>query len=150
MKYCVFILSLCYTLTTFSQLPKKVNGLVGTWEFKNRSGFEVWSKEGVSLIGHEYRLNKIGDTIKVAEMMLEKVNKVLLYTFITKLNESDQDKEKVIFIGGKRKMQFYNRLSNIPYRIDYTFGFLNRKKLKIRLYYGPEDKPTKLVLEKVN
>ena len=152
MKYCIFILSIFFTLSVWSQLPRKTNNLIGTWEFKNGSGFEVWSKEGIRLIGYEYRLNKIGDSIKVAEMMLEKVNKVLLYTFITNLTTPDIDsqKKKVIFVGGKRKMKFYNRLSSIPYRIDYVFSFFSHEKLKIRMYYGQDDKPVKLILKKVN
>ena len=148
MKFNLIILIFSFfTLNAAAQFSGKTKRLIGTWEYKSGNGFENWELDGDFLIGGAYRINKLGDTTKVEDLQIRKVNKTLVYTICSE--EFVGDTSVVIthnFIGPKNKMKFTNIESNLPALISYSFGFLNRNKLKIRIQYGIKDTPVELML----
>lgn len=151
MKYnfIILIFSL-FTLNSVAQFSGKTKKLIGTWEYKSGNGFESWHLEGEFLIGGDYRINKLGDTSKVEGLQIRKVNKTLVYTICSE--ELIGDTSVVLthnFIGQKNKMKFSNIESNLPLMISYSFGFLNRNKLKIKIQYGMKDTPVELQLFRI-
>lgn len=151
MKFNLVILIFSFfTLNTVAQLSGKTRKLIGTWEYKSGNGFETWTAEGEFLIGSAYRINKLGDTSKVEDLQIRKVNKTLVYTICSE--ELVGDTSVIIthnFIGQKNKMKFSNIESNLPEMITYSFGFLNRNKLKIKILYGFKDTPVELHLYRI-
>lgn len=135
--------------TVFGQLPGSVEKLAGQWNYYMGNGFEEWKMEGDELKGRAYRVSKMQDTSLVEELTIKKVNKNLIH--ILKTYNIVQDSTITTtyhFVGGKRKLKFINIDSNTPYSIQYKFGFLNRRKLIIKIKYGPNDKATKFKLFK--
>jgi hypothetical protein len=139
-----FVLS----IGAFAQLPNKAEKLAGTWEYKLRSGFEtIEIKEGV-LNGVGYRVNqKTSDTSRVETIRMEKVDETLVYSMTT-YNVVDESVVPTVqkFVSSGRKLKFRNISAPTPYAIKYSFGFLNRNKMFIRVYHGPDAKPIKLTL----
>ena len=137
------------SFSSHSQLTKCSKKLIGTWEYRFRDGFEKWTAENDVLIGSAYRVNKVGDTTKVEDLQIKKINKSFVYSIKTKVAVADSlTIESYNFVGTKKKMIFYNIDSNIPTMISYTFGFLNRNKLKISIQYGVKDEPVVLILSR--
>lgn len=145
-----FFFLFSFALLSNAQFNGKVKKLIGVWEYKSGNGFEKWELEGEFLTGGAYRINKLGDTTKVEDLQIRRINKTLIYSVC--LDEVIGDTTIAIthnFIGNKNKMKFNNIDSNLPAIISYSFGFLNRKKLKIRIQYGIKDKPVELLLYRV-
>ncbi|MCH2223903.1 MAG: hypothetical protein MK066_03970 [Crocinitomicaceae bacterium] len=147
-------LSICFFLivfnSVFAQLPSKANKLVGVWKYKEGSGYEIWKSQGDVLIGEAYRVNKkTGDSSKVEDMVLSRVNANLIYKMETfnHLNDSVFVTTHN-FVGGKRKLNFTNIDAITPYSIQYSLGLFNKNKMKIRIHYSRNDKGLKLILFK--
>lgn len=151
MKFKLIILIFSFfSLNTFAQFSGKTKKLIGTWEYKSGNGFESWHLEGEFLIGGAYRINKLGDTSKVEDLKIRKVNKTLVYTICSEDLLGDTSIVlKNNFVGQKNKMKFSNIESNLPAMISYSFGFLNRNKLKIKIQYGIKDTPVELQLNRI-
>lgn len=148
------ILILCFVmfsaLPSIAQIGGRAEKLIGKWEFKEGSGFETWKADGDELVGQAFRKNKVGDTSKVEEVNLTRVNKNMILTMNTyNIVEDSAIVTTYRFVGGKRKLSFVNIDANTPYSIDYKFGFLNRNKLFIKIKYGINEKGTKLTLRRV-
>lgn len=138
------------TVYADGQLPNKAKKITGTWKYKSGDGFEVWNLKGDILVGTAFRVNKVGDTTKVEDLKIRRVNKTLVYTVNSKKFINDSlivDAHN--FVGTKKKMEFFNIESNIPVMISYSFGFLNRNKLKISIQYGIKDAPVVLILNRL-
>lgn len=146
----IVILFVGVTNLLFAQLPSSVLKLAGEWKYKSSESYEVWSLDSDELSGYAYRMNKVGDTSIVEKITIKKVNKNLFYSLETynTIGDSIIILERK-FIGGKRKMKFLNIENNSPYKIVYSFGFLNRNRLKIRIQYNVLDNPIKLILNRV-
>ena len=142
---------LCFVLQyATAQLPSKVRKLEGTWKYKTSENYEVWKLSDELLVGEAYRKNKVGDTSLVEKIEISKINRTLFYSLETYNNNGDSIiVQQRKFIGGKRKMKFLNINNNSPYMIYYSFGFLNKDKLKIKIQYGIIEKPMKLLLRRV-
>ena len=151
-------MKLVFTVLLFSlisvyaegQLPSKVKKITGIWKYKSGDGFEVWTLKDDILLGTAFRINKVGDTTKVEDLKIRKVNKTLVYT----VNSKNFIEDSLViddhnFVGTKKKMEFFNIESNIPVMIRYSFGFLNRNKLKISIQYGIKDEPVELILNRL-
>jgi len=136
-------------ISAYCQIPNKTKKLIGTWEYKSGDGFEVWHLENDILSGAAFRVNKVGDTSKVEDLYIQKVNKTLVYTIKSKIYINDSSiLDSHSFVSTKNKMEFFNIESNLPAMIKYSFGFLNSNKLKISIQYGIKDEPIVLVLNK--
>ena len=121
----------------------------GTWSYKESPGFEVWEKKGDEMLGRAFRVNKMGDTSLVEEMLIGSVNNRLIYQSTTFNHTSDSTiRVQNTFVGLRRKMKFTNIAREIPFAIHYGFGFLNRNKLKIQIYFNEGEKAKKIVLTK--
>ena len=153
MKSILLLAFVCVSLLSFGQVNGKLKKMIGEWEYRNGSGIEVWKQENAALHGYEYRMSKIGDTVKVEEMIIRSVNKNLIYSIEEHRHNSTSDStnlhKSMSFIADKRKMKFYNVDENTPYFIQYSFGFFNRNKLKVKIQSGQNDKPVKLVLLRI-
>lgn len=151
MKLVVTVFVFCFiAICANGQLPNKVKKITGTWKYKSGDGFEVWNLEDDILFGTAFRVNKVGDTTKVEDLKIRKINKTLVYTVNSKhfINDS-LVVDAHNFVGTKKKMEFVNIESNIPVMISYSFGFLNRNKLKILIQYGIKDEPVVLILNRI-
>lgn len=136
-------------ISAYCQFSNKTKKIIGTWEYKSGDGFEGWTLENDVLSGAAYRVNKIGDTSKVEDLKIQKINKTLVYTIKSKSFTNDSlivDAHN--FVGTKNKMEFFNIESNLPAMIKYSFGFLNRNKLKISIQYSIKDEPVELLLNR--
>ena len=146
----VLIFFLFISLFSFGQLPKSVDNLIGEWKFKTGSGLETWEMNGEELKGKEIRINKLGDSIVVEEMTIRFINEQFVYT----IEEHKMYNDTVVhhyanrFVSKNRKMNFLNIDSNIPVSISYRFGFLNKRKVKIKIQFSPNEKPVKLLMYK--
>lgn len=142
-----------FTMISYGQMTHKMNKMVGEWEYKNGSGIELWKAEQGNLHGYEYRVSKIGDTVKVEEMIIHTVNNNMIYIIEAHFRNTHSDSIKhhdnMKFIADKRTMKFYNIDESAPYSIHYSFGFLNRKKIKVKIQSGYNDKPVKLILTRI-
>lgn len=136
------------SMGAFAQLPNKAEKMAGTWEYKLRSGFEIIEIKGDELHGVGYRVNKkTGDTSRVENVRLKRVDETLVYSMTTYnvVNESVVSTVQK-FVSSGRKLKFRNVSAPTPYAIKYSFAFLNRNKMFIRVYHGPDAKPIKLIL----
>lgn len=134
----------------FAQLPSKVKKLAGEWSYKEGSGFEVWKQQDDLLHGYAYRINKVGDTSMVEDMQMKRINNSLVYTLET--YNHIEDSVVIVtnsFVGEKRKMSFINIQAETPYSIGYSFGFLSRNRLKIKIKYALGQDPVVLKLVRV-
>lgn len=152
MKKIIFILPLLLLVSSnlYSQVPSKTEKLVGTWDYKEGSGYEIWKMSGDKLLGEAYRVNKkTQDTSKVEEMSIRKPAKNLLYSTETYsvVNNQLVTREQN-YIANGRKMKFFNLQNRPPYAVEYKFGWFSKKKMKVFIYHGPHDKPLKLTLYK--
>jgi hypothetical protein len=148
-----FIISLIIFFSisfSFSQLKGKAKHLPGTWVYQEGSGYEVWQLENEGLTGTGYRMNKIGDTIRVEALGIRLVNSSLFYTLETGTHISgiQTTYAKRQFVSKRRKLDFTNIEDSMPVRLKYAFGFFNKKKLIITVYMTENVKKTKLILRK--
>lgn len=136
------------SMGAFAQLPNKAKRMAGTWEYKLRSGFEIIEIKGDELQGVGYRINqKTNDTSRVENVRIKKVNGNLVCSMTTYNIVKDSIVPTVQnFVSSGRKLKFQNISAPTPYAIKYSFGFLNRNKMFIRVYHGPETKAIKLIL----
>lgn len=138
------------TLNSFGQLKGKSLNLVGTWEYNEGSGYEVWTLKGDELIGAGYRSTKIGDSAKVEDLTISIVNNNHIYTLRTKQQTTMGDSVVVHkFIGNKRKLYFENIDNEMPSSIEYKFGCFNKDKLRITIRFKDIDSPKKLKLTRI-
>jgi len=137
-------------LAAFAQLPNKVEKLAGSWEYKLGSGYEVFTVKDDELIGVGFRINlKSNDTSQVETIRMRMVNKNLVYSMTTYNVVQDSVVASTHqFIGSGKRMKFQNISALTPYQVKYSFGFLNRNKLRICVYHGPDAKPIKLILKR--
>ncbi len=78
LQFVLFCAIICCTQSySFGQLSKKAMNLVGKWEYKEGSGYEVWQYVNEELKGEAFRLNKVSDTSKVEDLHIKSVNKTL-------------------------------------------------------------------------
>jgi hypothetical protein len=145
-----FLFFCCIIITARGQFSTKTKKIIGTWEYKSGNGFETWHVEGEYIIGEAYRINKLGDTTKVEDLQIRKVNKTLVYTICSEELINDTSIVSMHnFIGAKNKMVFTNVESNLPAKISYYFGCFSRNKLKIKIQYSIKDTPVELLLFRV-
>ncbi len=126
------IISLCLFVLPFfgiSQISGKAKHLVGRWNYKEGSGYEVWNRNGDKLDGAGYRILKFGDSVKVETLSLSFVNG--RYTYIYKPKGQSQQTKEIHFISNGRKLQFVSTNSDIPIQMHYR---LNLFKNKMKLY----------------
>lgn len=141
---------MCLAVSVQAQLPNKVKKMAGTWHYKFNSGFEVMEIHGDELHGMGFRVHrKSMDTACVENVRIRVVNKSLIYT-MTNYNVIEDSVFTTVydFVSDGRKLKFHNISAPTPYEIHYSFGFLNRNKLIIKVYHGPETKPIKLHLSR--
>lgn len=129
----LFFCGLLFPLFGLSQIKGKAKHLVGKWNYKEGSGFEVWSPNGDNLVGSGYRILKLGDSLKVETLSLTFTNGRYVYTYHT-IEGSNQEKD-IHFISKGRKLQFVSTNSETPIRMEYRFGF-GRSKMKLYVTVG--------------
>ena len=125
----IFFSFLIIPFLGFSQISGKAKHLVGRWNYKEGSGFEVWNRNGDKLDGAGYRILKFGDSVKVEMLGLSFVNG--RYIYIYKPNGQSQQAKEIHFISNGRKLQFVSTNSDVPIQMHYR---LNLFKNKMKLY----------------
>lgn len=149
-KIILSLLFVCFTMFAFGQLKGKSKRLLGTWVYEQGSGYEVWNLENGNLVGAGYRTNKLGDSVRVETLNITFANKYLYYTLETGQYTYARftTTSKRQFISNKRKLDFISTENMTPYRMKYSFGFFNKKKMIISIYLHESEKKTKLILRK--
>lgn len=148
--YLIFFVFILNSGFSFGQLPSNVEKLEGAWRYKEGSGYESWKIKDGQLIGHAFRLTKMGDTTEVESFSIKKMNNHLIYNLSTFINQNDTlITTNRRFFGEKRKMNFINLSEDAPYSIQYNFAFLNNKKLKITVMYTINAKQQKFILYRI-
>ncbi len=147
MRFILFF-SLFVSTLTYGQLPSNVEKLVGNWSYKTGSGLEQWELIGEELKGKEIRINKLGDSVVVEEMTIRYVNDQLVYVIEEHKASNDTlvHHDEKHFVSKNKKMKFLNIDANVPVLIHYKIGFFNKKKVKIKIQFGENDKPVKLLM----
>lgn len=143
------IILLFFILIGFSlnaQLPKKASKLIGEWEYSKGSGHDHWHESDGVLYGNSHSLNS-GDTINVEEMTILIKDNVLFHEIVVR-NENITEILHYEAPNAK-KLYFINSKSDISNSISYSFGFLNRNKLIIKMKFGSNRDKTKLILYKI-
>jgi len=125
----VFLSFLILPFLGSSQIKGKAKHLVGRWNYKEGSGFEVWNRNGDKLDGSGYRILKFGDSVKVETLSLVFVNGRYSYTY--HYTDDAIKMKDVNFISNGRKLQFVSTNSETPIQMHYRF---NLTKNKIKLY----------------
>lgn len=146
MKSLLSILLLIVILpSAHAQLPSRVKKLEGLWEYSQGSGFEQWEQRGEVMHGTSFRINKLGDTLVAENFEISYVNKRLIMnlTAYHMVNDSMQVKERVL-VGKRRKLQFSGLSSNRLEELEFKFGFLSKKRLKLFIHHQGILKPQKL------
>ncbi|MDG1332132.1 MAG: hypothetical protein P8P74_07370 [Crocinitomicaceae bacterium] len=147
-KFGALLVFFAFSFGAFAQLPNKVKKMEGTWEYRFGSGLEILEVKGDELLGVGYRINqKLNDTTRVENVRMRMANKNLVYSMTTYNVIGDSVVPNIQeFVSSGRSLKFVNISAPTPHMIKYSFGFLNRNKLFIRVYHGPETKPVKLIL----
>lgn len=124
-----------------AQINKRMKRFIGTWEYREIRGFEVWSANGNELTGKAYRIKNEKDTVLIENMRITLENKKLvLYAQVIGQNEG---KEIRFQESDKTKYLFVNNTHDFPKSIYYQFKFLRRKKVDVRLNHPHKDTHTK-------
>lgn len=143
---------LFFALVGFSGMSqiKKADKFVGSWRYKYDIGVEHWRVTSNELIGEAYRKTKFGDSTKVEEVHMRTAGKLLVHDWTTYNMIGDSLAIHTnTFVSSNKKLRFHNVDGVTPYVIAYSFGFLNRNKLKIKIQYGINEKETVFVLERI-
>lgn len=137
------------SMSALSQI-KKADKFVGSWRYKYDIGVEHWRISSNELIGEAFRKTKFGDSTKVEEVHMRTTGKLLVHDWTTYNMIGDSLAINTsTFVSSSRKLKFHNVDGVTPYMISYSFGFLNRNKLKIKIQYGINEKETVFVLERI-
>ncbi len=135
------VLLLVVSTQTNAQINKRMKRFIGTWEYQEIRGFEVWSANGNELSGQAYRIKNDRDTVLIENMRVTLENKKLvLYARVIGQNEG---KEIRFEESNKTKYLFVNNTHDFPKSIYYQFKFLRRKKVDVRLNHPHKDTHTK-------
>jgi hypothetical protein len=135
----VRILLFCTLLSPFfgnAQIKGKAHKLVGTWAYREGTGYEVWQFNGDKVEGIGYRNLKFGDTVKVEKMEIKVVNGVYTYSY-KKVDDFDKDKETIFMSKGKN-LSFLSVNAKTPTIMKYRFAFLSKNKINLKVTVGPK------------
>jgi len=142
----VFSVILLLVLATHAnaQINKRMKRFIGTWEYENIRGFEVWKENGNELAGLGYRIKNEKDTVLIEKIRITLENKKLvLYATVIGQNEG---KEIRFPESDKTKYKFVNNTHDFPKSIFYQFKFLRRKKVQVLLNHPHKDTHTKPIV----
>lgn len=141
-------LLLCFSIVVlngFSQVRGKALNLIGKWEIKGGSGYEIWSAKDDYLSGYGFRKSKFGDSSKVEVLTLKMVNGTYVYDYKRYLDGKDHSQREINFIAKGKRLTFQS--SNTPEPILLTYKLnLKKKRLKITVQHGLTGKKQKMIL----
>lgn len=145
MKVLFLILLLGATGSSLGQSIHSVSKLEGTWNYIGGTGFERWRVQENELIGEAFRFTALGDTLLTERMRIASKNGKLVLEISpqTAGNESH-----TMWFEALKKKYFLNLSDASPYAIEYRLGFLAKRRLKIRVYYGMKSEPYTFILRK--
>ncbi|MEN9302074.1 MAG: hypothetical protein RL264_503 [Bacteroidota bacterium] len=135
-----------FPFTLMGQIKGKALHLEGEWRYKEGSGKEVWYKQGDYLKGEGFRITKFGDTVKVEDLALTRVNGVMLYTY----NRIEHGKkiETMTLVSKNRKLEFVSADPENPIKLTYKLS-ASKNKLRIYVQFNEGVKPNRLTLIRI-
>jgi hypothetical protein len=135
------LLVLLFSTDVDAQINRRMKRFIGTWEYKEIRGFEVWRENGKELAGEAYRIKNEKDTVLIEKMRITMENKKLvLYAQVVGQNDG---KEIRFPESDKTRFLFVNNTHDFPKSIYYHFKFFRRKKVDVRLNHPHKDTHTK-------
>lgn len=136
-----FLLLLVISTQANAQINKRMKRFIGTWEYENIRGFEVWTENGNELAGLGYRIKNEKDTVLIEKMRITLENKKLVL-YATVIGQND-GKEIRFPESDKTKYKFVNDTHDFPKSIYYQFKWLKRKRVQVLLNHPHKDTHTK-------
>lgn len=131
----------------FAQSIKKSDKFIGTWRYQYDLGTEVWKLENEVLVGESFRHNRMGDSTKVEDLRIRMAGKLTIHEWTTFNVVGDTLlTNSATFVSRNSALDFYNVDGVTPYSIAYSFGFLNRNKLIIKIRFGVKEKAVRYKL----
>lgn len=127
-----------------AQVNKRMKAFLGTWQYENIKGFEVWNVNGNELLGHGYRIRNEKDTVLIETMRVTSEGKKLIL-HVRVVNQND-GKEIRFVESDKVKYKFVNEAHDFPKSIYYKFKRCKRKKVKVLFNHPHKDTYTKPVM----
>ena len=125
-----------------AQIHKRMKPFLGTWEYENIEGFEVWKTNGNALSGAGYRVKNGKDTVLIETMRVTfEGKKLVLYARVTNQNEG---KEIRFEESDKFKYKFVNESHDFPKSIYYQFK--KCKKVRVLLNHPHNDTHSKPIM----
>ncbi len=133
------------TWSGFSQVRGKALNLIGKWEIKGGSGYEVWTAKEEYLSGSGFRKSKFGDSSKVEVLTLKMVNGTYIYDYKRYMDGRDHSQSAINFVAKGKRLTFQS--SNTPEPIFLTYKInLKKTRLKITVQHGLTGKKQKMIL----
>lgn len=129
----------------FSQLPKRIQNLSGTWNYQGGSGYEMFVIKNGQLHGESYLKTKIGITYYVENIRVKYVNKNLVYETTPVKGDSLIYSKKSTFISDGKRLKFVHTDNTYPAVIKYSVNCFNKNKMKIRIYPIVSDQKKKVL-----
>ncbi len=138
----VVILIICNVY--HAQVHKRMKFFIGTWQYENLPGFEVWTINGNEIAGQGYRIKNGKDTVLIETMrVVMESNKLVLYARVG----SENDGKEIRFEESKsRKYKFVNESHDFPKSIYYHFRKFRRKRVQVLLNHPHKDTHTKPIV----
>lgn len=142
-----FALFLSFSL--HAQIHKRMRPFLGTWDYENIRGFEVWQTNGRELQGKGFRIKNENDTVLIETMRVTMENgKLVLYALVVNQNDG---KEIRFEESEKLRYKFVNESHDFPKSIYYKFRRFRRKRVQVLLnhpHYDTHTKPISMIRKK--
>jgi hypothetical protein len=114
----IIILFIALGLQVNAQVPKKLNGLAGTWQYtQGMQGYEVWQQMGDTLIGNGFLVKHV-DTTHYETLKIYRAGKKLMLSI--QLTESTGNKPLVFATKNRRTLFFSHPSHDFPRAISFS------------------------------
>lgn len=127
--------------TAHGQIQRRMKPFLGTWDYENIKGFEVWKMNGKELSGQAFRIKENRDTLLIETMRLAYEDKKLV--MYVRVENQNGGKEIRFEESSKLRNKFVNESHDFPKSIYYQFKRFNRKKVQVLLNHPHKDTHTK-------
>jgi hypothetical protein len=130
-----------------AQIPPKLKGLPGTWIYtKGMQGYEVWERQGDTLIGNGY-LVKQGDTTHYETLKIYRAQKK--WVLAIQLIESTKHNPLLFHTPNRKSLFFSHPTHDFPRAISFSTVKRKTRIARVTLYHPHESAlPFEVVLER--
>ena len=138
------LLILFFVMDGQAQITRRMKPFLGTWEYENIRGFEVWKVQGNALVGQGFRVRNESDTVLIETMRLVQEGKRLVY--FVRVTNQNEGREIRFDESESVKYKFVNESHDFPKSIYYKFKRCKRRKVEVLLNHPHKDTHTKPIV----